>query len=198
MSSFLPNIMVTQAVHDLGLKTTLDQAAAAGEDPRRPRPPVQLPARGRRLGLVGDRREPSVHDRLRGGRPGAGAGRGRQVKPRPSRRAPRGSQQDFAAGSRSWRPTCAPTCSTRWCVAGQARRRRPRTGLRAARQALALRPGAARPGAGTGQGRARRRDRRRAGTAARSRTSSRPGGPPRATRCWISPPTPRPKPPPTR
>ena len=75
MSSFLPNIVVTQAVHDLGLKVRSGPGRLAGEDPRRSRPPVQLPARRRRLGLVGDRREPSVHDRLRGRGPGAGAGR---------------------------------------------------------------------------------------------------------------------------
>ena len=35
MSSFLPNIVVRQAIHDLNLKADLDDAAAAGEDPRR-------------------------------------------------------------------------------------------------------------------------------------------------------------------
>ena len=73
MSSFLPNVIVSQAVKELQLKSKIDPAelekkVRAGLDRL-----LRLSARRRRLGLVEDRRQPSVHDGLRGRGPGAGA-----------------------------------------------------------------------------------------------------------------------------
>ncbi len=44
MSSFLPNIVVEDAVRSLGLKVQSGRGGAAGENPRGPGSPVQLPA----------------------------------------------------------------------------------------------------------------------------------------------------------
>ena len=55
MSSFLPNIVVTQAVNDLGLKVSLDTAARAGEDSRGNRPVEQLTSTRTEAGAGGRR-----------------------------------------------------------------------------------------------------------------------------------------------
>ena len=162
MSSFLPNIVVTQAVNELGLKVSLDTAARAAEDSRGNRPAEQLPARRRRLGLVGDGREPSVHDGVRGGGPGAGQGRRRAGGCRPDRERREVDCQDVRRGPEAGlRP--ARLHAVRAGGGGRARCRRAGAGLRTAREALAVRTGDSRPGVGDGEGRSRGGDRGRAG-----------------------------------
>ena len=75
------------------MKPALQEKIRAGLDRL-----VQLPARRRRLGLVGDRRQPSVHDGVRGGGPGAGA-RPRACRWMPDRfrTASQWLEKDFAA-----------------------------------------------------------------------------------------------------
>ena len=163
MSSFLPNIIVTQAVRDLGLKTNLDAAATQEKIRAGPRPPLQLPARRRRLGLVADRRQPSFHDRLRGGGTGAGAGRRRRNQGRRDvAKGPPGWPRN-SPKIPSWPPICAPTCCMRWRWRGS---RMPAALGQVYAKRAKLSPyglARARPGAGAGQRRARRRDRGRAG-----------------------------------
>ena len=65
LSAFLPTLVVARTMAQLKLAPTerlsqLDRQATAGLNAA-----ARLPARGRRLGMVEDGREPSVHDRLR-------------------------------------------------------------------------------------------------------------------------------------
>ena len=75
MSSFLPDVLVANAMQKLGVKSNIDPADAEEAGAGRTRPALQLPASRRRLGLVADRRQPSLHDRLRARRTEPGQGR---------------------------------------------------------------------------------------------------------------------------
>ncbi len=65
MSSFLPDVLVADALKKLGVKSNIDPHDAEQAGAGRARSPLQLPASRRWLGLVADRRQPSLHDRLR-------------------------------------------------------------------------------------------------------------------------------------
>ena len=149
----------------------------AALDRRSPRAaaPATISARRRRLGLVEDRREPSVHDRLRAVRPARGEGA----------RAQRRATDRFANGLGRWRGSIAstralcrtsrrtwPTCCSRAAAAGRrASDRVPAPDLERgaaldelwarARRMYAVRPRTAAADAGRGEGRARRTSLRR-------------------------------------
>ena len=73
MSSFLPDLIVAQAVDKLHLKSPIDRATLNDMVQAGLERLYSYPARRWRLGLVARRSEPRLHDRLRGQRPGPGA-----------------------------------------------------------------------------------------------------------------------------
>ena len=81
MSSFLPDVLVADALQKLGVKSNIDPQTLHKQVQAGTRPAVHLSARRRRLGLVADRRQPSLHDGLRAGRtePGEGGGLRREA-----------------------------------------------------------------------------------------------------------------------
>ena len=81
MSSFLPDVLVADALKKLGVKSNIDPHGAEQAGAGRARPALQLSAPRRRLGLVADRRQPSLHDRVRARRtePGEGGGLRREA-----------------------------------------------------------------------------------------------------------------------
>ena len=165
MSSFLPNIIVTQAVNELGLKVSLDTAAVqqkirAGLD--------RLYNFQHEDGGWGwwetDESHPFMTAYVVAGLTQAKAA-GVQVD---AERIERGAEwvgKAFAAGCQACRrPARVHAVCARG--SGQARCERAGTDLRAAHEALALRPRDPRPRAGTGEGRSCRRDGGRTGAVA--------------------------------
>ena len=124
MSSFLPNIIVTQAVNDLGLKVNLDPAAVqqkirAGLD--------RLYNFQHEDGGWGwwetDESHPFMTAYVVAGLVQA-QGRGRRGGCGPHRERRRLGAEDPSRAIRSWPPICAPTWCTRWRSPASRRRRR--------------------------------------------------------------------------
>ena len=74
MSSFLPDLIVAQAIDKLHLKSPIDRTMLNDMVNAGIERLYSYPARRWRLGLVARRSEPRVHDRIRGERTGAGEG----------------------------------------------------------------------------------------------------------------------------
>ena len=87
-----------------------EQAGAGGS-----RPALHLSASRRRLGLVADRRQPSLHDRVRARRtePGEGGGLRREAGRDRSRDATGCARSSIT--QKKCGPICAPTWPMRWC-----------------------------------------------------------------------------------
>ena len=151
MSSFLPDLIVAQAVDKLHLKSPIDRKTLDDEVQAGLERLYSYPARRWRLGLVARRPEPGVHDRVRGERAGAGAklpatrstiSGWAKAQTWLHHNAQRASRHD--SGSARVRGVCA----------GHNRRRaegRARQGVGQSRQAERRRAGADRAGAGGGQ-----------------------------------------------
>ena len=75
MSSFLPDVIVAQAVDKLHLKSPIDRATLNDEVSAGIERLYSLPARRWRVGMVAGRPQPRVHDSLCGERAGTGQGR---------------------------------------------------------------------------------------------------------------------------
>ena len=104
LSSFLPNLLVLRALEQLKLEPTERVRARAAHGGCGAEAPLRLPARRRRVRMVEDRREPSVHDRVRALRPRGGSPRrpcGRWRTPRTRRGRHRAAVHEVPAdGSR--------------------------------------------------------------------------------------------------
>ena len=117
MSSFLPDVLVADALKKLGVKSNIDPATLEQAGAGRTRPPLQLSARRRRMGLVADRRQPSLHDRVRARRIEPGQGRGLRREAGCDRQGPRVAAARSSTSRRRFAPICAPTWRMRWCSA---------------------------------------------------------------------------------